>query len=275
MTEYSRDCFILNGLVIQTEDFNTYFSHPARYIYEVFRVVDGIPVFIEDHLERLWNTAMGEGVVLPYSKQDLLSFIYRLIDQNSPENGNIKIAIIKAAVNQYDTLVYYTPHQYPTETQYKQGVAVGLFQFERMNPNEKVMDAVFRETADQTKYKNQLYELLLVDRDGYVTEGSRSNVFFIKRDSVLTPPGETVLEGITRKQVFRICNHNRLNISQKKIHISVLESMDAVFLTGTSRKILPVSKVDNLVFKTAHPLIGQLSMLFDKSLAEYLNTHKR
>lgn len=275
--ECTRNVFVSNGQLRPVADFDACFGNPSRYIYEVFRVQERIPVFIEDHLDRLWKTAELENVALPFSRENLIKQISDLIAANSTAggDGNIKIFMSFPDKEPETTLVYFTPHQYPTAEQFEKGVAVRLFQAERTNPNAKVMDVLLRSATDEVKSTEAVYEVLLVDRDGFITEGSRSNVFFVKDGLLVTPPVHTVLEGITRKQIMQLCYTNDLAVAEQAVHHSQLPDMDGLFISGTSRRVLPVNRVDHLVFEPGHSVIRNLQKMLAERVQEYLRSKKQ
>jgi branched-chain amino acid aminotransferase len=274
MTEFTRDNFICDGFIKPVTEFEECYGHPSKYIYEVFRVQSGIPVFIEDHLNRLWKTAELENVKLPFSRNTMLADIVTLIQTNPTGEGNIKIFIGLPVHSPIIRLAYFTPHQYPSAEQFNIGVAVSLFQAERDNPNAKVMDVALRNTTDVAKKEEDVYEVLLVDRHGYITEGSRSNVFFIKNNLLITPPNESVLEGITRKRIMQICDEEGIAVSEQKVHFSELNNLDAAFISGTSRRVLPICNIDGQSFNASNHFIRQLQQLFEANVAQYLLLHK-
>jgi len=264
VNEYTRQFFSCNGELKPVAEFEKYFGARGRYIYEVFRVQEGVPLFIGDHLGRLWTTAKLEGVNLPFTRDHILEDIFGVIRANPNGNGNIKILISLPAESPVSRLVYFNPHLYPTAGQFENGVAVSLFSAERNNPNAKVMDMKLRSATDQAKSEGEFYEVLLVDRDGYITEGSRSNVFFIANQKLVTPPVHTVLEGITRKHIMQLCAENKIPAEERTVHQNDLPGMDAVFITGTSRRVLPVRRIDEIRYEASHPLTRKLQNLLEE-----------
>lgn len=272
MSECTRSFFICDGILKPLEEFEKCFMHAPYYLYEVFRVQDGIAVFVEEHIERLWRTAELENVVFTFTRDEILDDIQYLIRSNFTGNGNVKV-VINAGDKSVNRLVYFTPHQYPAPEQYANGVAVDMYYAERNNPNAKVMDISLREATELMKSQRHLYEVLLVDDNGFITEGSRSNVFFIENDYLITPPVETVLEGITRKQIMKICNKHSIAIAENKVHHTDLKNMEAVFISGTSRRVLPVAEIAGLHFKASHLLILRMQALFEEHVNDYLKSH--
>lgn len=272
--ECARENFICNGALIPTTEFYRFFNSPSKYIYDVFRVQEGVPVFIEDHLDRLWKTADLELIHLPFSRDEILSDIFNLIQSNCSDDGNIKVFISLSTDSTSTRLVYFTPHHYPTADQFAKGVSVNLFNAGRINPNAKVMDTSLRSATDQVKASKEVYEVLLVDVNGFITEGSRSNVFFIMNQMLITPPVHTVLEGITRKQIIKLCFENGIAVSEQLVHHTDLKKMEAVFISGTSRRVLPVYAIENHVFNVQNSLIIRLQQLLDSYVKQYIGLRK-
>ncbi|MBW6491591.1 MAG: aminotransferase class IV [Lentimicrobium sp.] len=271
MKECSRDFFFLNNTVLPVEEFIRFFNPPAKYIYEVFRVSKGVALFIEDHLDRFFHTAALSGVDTGFDFHHMLGYIHDVISKNDPEDGNMKIVFYNLSENDSHLFIYFTPHLYPTQKQFSEGVDVELFFAERENPNAKVMNTSMRKSADEVKIQHQLYEVLLADQEGFVTEGSRSNLFFIRNNILITPPAETVLEGITRKQILNLCKINAMPFSEEKVHSSELGNYDAVFISGTSRRVLPVKRINEIQVPVSHPMIHKLQRLFEEMVNNYIS----
>ncbi len=267
--------YIRNGRLMEVQHFDSSFLADPHYIYEVFRVVEGIPLFLEDHLDRLKKTISLTGARFPWSFPEIGAQVKDLVLANGMKTGNIKIVFRPGPSPDLDQLlVYIMEHQYPNDTQYREGVGVMLFYGVRQNPNAKVMDVELRRQTREQKAGKGMYEALLVDQNGFITEGSRSNVFFIKANELLTPPLEDVLPGITRKYILQLSRQLKIPAIEQKVKVEDLEEMDGLFISGTSRKVLPVNQVDDMHFEVEHPVTRQLQKAFDKKVAEYLELHK-
>ncbi|GAP44555.1 branched-chain amino acid aminotransferase [Lentimicrobium saccharophilum] len=269
MSECTREFFLLNDQLLPVRLFDGRFKPPANYVYEVFRATRGVALFLEDHLGRFFRTADLSGMVIGISDSMLKSGIKKVIGNNGPDDGNLKISLYTDKDGQ-QLFIYYTPHFYPTSEEFRTGVNTGLLFAERNNPNAKVMDTRLREEADLMKKEQVVYEVLLVDHDGFITEGSRSNVFFIKDNSLITPPAGMVLEGITRKQIIQLAAENEIPLKEEKVHHQNLNNFDGLFISGTSRRVLPVRRVNELEFPVTDPLITKLQQLFEQKVNDYL-----
>ncbi len=269
MPECTREFFMLNGELLPVSLFEQHFLPPAFYSYEVFRTDDGVALFLEDHLQRFFGTARLAGFNPGRDEKGMQELIYRLIRKNSPGEGNIKIAAYPDRDGKLQLFIYFVVHSYPTAEQFRNGVKVELFHAERENPNAKVMNVSLRIETDSIKENQEVYEVLLVDRNGLITEGSRSNVFFIRNNSLITPPSGTVLMGITRKQIMDLCQENDIPVLEKHVHHSEIGSFDGLFISGTSRRVLPVKQAGELMLPPVPALVYRLQLLFEQRVKLY------
>lgn len=243
-------------------------------VYEVFRTASGIALFIEDHLDRLVHSV--QSVAPSTDKANLLKLLHsdisKLIADNGFAEGNIKIAVAFDGnyVNRY---VYYLPHVYPTMQMYDNGVHVVCLNAVRKNPDIKMLHQSIKEEVNKILSDNSIYEVALL-KENKITEGSRSNLFFIKGNTVYTAPDNEVLLGITRKYVLKILRDNNINIVFDCISVSSLSEFDAAFISGTSPKVLPVRSIENITFSLPNSLLSIISAEYDKLMTDYINKNK-
>ena len=238
-------------------------------VYEVLRVVDGVPLFVEDHLQRFYCSAEIAGKTLHFSAGELLKMLNGLIEKNGVTEGNI---LISCKVN---LKAFFIAHSYPGVDDYMHGVSCGLLHAERHNPNAKVFQTQVRTVANQLIAEHDYYEVLLVDHNGNITEGSRSNVFVIRHEKILTPFASKVLVGITRQKTMECARNLNIGIEEKELPLSGLHENDAVFLTGTSPKILPVNRIEDVEFDVKSLLLRQLMREYDRMIEDYVAEEKK
>lgn len=238
-------------------------------VYEVFRVVKRVPLFLEDHFARLLKSMQIQGITSPLTYPEFLQKTLELIKITGKPEGNIRFVIL---IGDKKTSWYFAfiPAVYPGADQIRDGVDTALFEAERVNPNAKVLQKNVRFTANRLIEELKVYEVLLVDHNGFITEGSRSNVFFVKGQTFFTSPAEKVLVGITRLKVFECLNALGYPVVEKAIHKSELNLFEAVFLTGTSPKVLPVKSIGNLSFSPHHAGVRALIRKYDEMIDSYL-----
>ncbi len=261
-----REFFILNGNLKPVTEFVP--SENSGGIYEVLRVESGIPLFFDEHLSRLFNSALIAKKTLLFSKLDIKRFLADLIKNNGPGNGNVLISC------KPDLRICYIAHKYPTSEMFANGVKCGILEAERENPNAKILQTSVRQKTNELIFDNDFYEVLLVDNYGRITEGSRSNIFFVEGDKIITPNRNIVLEGITRQKTIQLANSFGFRFSEKDVFLDELSVFDAMFLTGTSPKILPVNQVEELIFDAKNSIVGQLMAGYNNLVEDYINLRK-
>lgn len=245
-----------------------------KSVYEVFRVMDGCALFLEDHFNRLLSSVKVSGTDFKMNFQEFEQCVHELCKINNQSFGNIKFVL---SGDNMESRWYFTfiPHSYPSESEYGKGVATGLLYAEREQPNAKIIQQTVREKANQMMAEKKLYEVLLVDRNGLITEGSRSNVFFVKGDVFYTAPTAMVLAGVTRMKVLECLDELKFTVVEQAVASAEIEQYDAVFLTGTSPKVLPVNRIDDHVFNAGNPMVEQLRIKYNSVIESYLASKKQ
>ncbi|HYF82527.1 MAG TPA: aminotransferase class IV [Clostridia bacterium] len=270
-SEIIEDYVITNGRIVSASEVGALSAGSSKTIYEVIRVLSGVPLFLERHLKRLEASARLTGCTVGSIADNVESSIHKLIKANDSPNKNIKIIVYNLENILPDYMAYFIQSNYPAADEYKRGVPAILFNEERSNPNAKVVNLSFKEKVADALSSAKAYEALLVNRENQVTEGSRSNVFFVKNGIVYTAPKGSVLIGITRVCVFELCEKLAIEIVEEPINASMLGDMDGVFMTGTSPKLLPISTIDDMHFDSAdNQVIKALMKGYDEMLQEYI-----
>ena len=264
----SQKSIILNGTVIKQDE---YTEKPEK-LYEVIRVKNRAVMFLEGHIKRLNHSLKMANIDKIFTIKEVQSDFAKLFEADTIKNQNVRLSV--SVENRHLTCaLYYIESKYLKDDTYKKGVHVKTQSFERENPEIK------QRTDAMQKIRNQLqldtvYEYLLVDREGLILEGTKSNVFFVKGTQVITADTRRVLGGITRQDVADLA---RVHADFKESSFAKinLKEADAVFLTGTSIGILPVCKVDDISFNSANnPVILSLMKACKTSENTYIETHQ-
>lgn len=271
MIECYSEEFFRDGQLRPRDDFDNALIYEGRSIYEVVRLRKGIPLFWENHAQRLENTARlaGEpGIVHPDA---LLLQIKELSRREQILNGNVKI-VYRVSDKPVMQLLYFIEVVYPSEEMYRNGVPAILYRADRKNPRAKIIQHALRTAVYKRLLQTGRYEALLVNKEHCVTEGSRSNVFFIEGDRLVTAGGTYVLEGITRNIVLELCKEIAIQVTFCCYPIDRISRADGIFLTGTTPGVLPVASVGEQSFNPRHPLIARMREVFQLKENDYIST---
>lgn len=241
-----------------------------KIIYEVLRVINGKPIFLEDHLERMENSfnLINEKFTLSY--EDISDRIKKIIEKEKKTEGNIKITY---GINEKILKVFFIEHSYPSYEMYKNGVDTILYFGERENPNAKIINDNFRAKVNKEIEERKVYEAILVDNNGCITEGSRSNIFMVKEDRLITSPLKAVLPGVTRGKIIRIANELEIKVEEREYKYSEIGKLDGMFISGTSPKILPIKKVNDIILNSENNIIKELLKEYDNEIGKYIKNH--
>ncbi len=252
------DVYLWNNTLVSTKEEESLRPIQDHAVYEVLRFDEDIPLFYEEHYERLVASAISVDRPLPYSLSDVKRQLWQLKLQNGLSNGNVKFLWAETAAGSHFVL-YVSPHRVVTPEDRAHGCKTSLYQLERETPNVKLQRDAYREKTTAALEERDVFELLLYDDTGDIREGNRSNFFWIKGDTIYTAPSQAVLMGITRAQVLRAIAARGYRLEETLLSRNELPTIDAAFLTSTSIDVLPIRCVDDICFDSAHhPMVQAL-----------------
>lgn len=246
-----------NNKISDKAEFSEEMLNHGFSIYEVFRVYNGQLLFPGDNLERLANSVKKAQFNIDIRSLNILSKLNYFIRQEYLTEGNIRYVLLFTDEG-LDEFIYRIPHQYPTPEQYQSGVDTITLKAVRENAEIKYINVNLREKSDQLIRSEKVYEVLLIDEEDHITEGSRSNLFFIADDTVYTPPLPYVLPGTARKRIIEICRKQNIPVIEQRIPFSSISRYAAAFLSGTSPLVLPIRTINQLKFDPQHPLLHEI-----------------
>jgi branched-chain amino acid aminotransferase len=266
--------YVIDNKLLNSIEINFQFNNSEYLIYEVIRTSNGVLLFLEDHLERLYNSIKKLNLEKNYNEKNVVSLLRLLVKENTRLEGNIKL-LCKTVNHKMIYAAYYIPHFYPSEEMYRHGVKLITYEIERNDPqikqvkiNEKINEAI--------KYALQntgAFEALLINHEGHITECSKSNFFLINGNFLYSAPEESILKGITRNYVLKIAKQLGFENKPSFIKIENIENYEAAFICGTSPKVMPVKAIDGIEFNVGHKTLQSIKLHFDKLLADYFKKH--
>ncbi len=207
-----------------------------------------------EHLERLFNSANSTGILL--NRSSLKALIELEFKKNKIKNGSIRIAINRDG---NVDIIFRRQRIYPKEF-YERGVEIVSVPVKRnlaesQNPEIKSRDFLWGVMAkiDLSNYRKD-FEAILLNRYGYVTEGTISNIFIVKDKLLITTPLYCgILEGITRRYVIKLARGLGIRFKGAVLTRHDIYNADEVFLTNTSMEIMPVVRFDGRIIGSDRP----------------------
>jgi branched-chain amino acid aminotransferase len=256
------DIIITNKGVLTQSELKVLQFESDHSVYEVVRIIDGVALFLEDHFSRLITSTRIGGLRFEMEFSEFRQKIDELVILNEKLAGNVKF-VLSEIENEIQWSFSFIPHNYPDINDYRHGVSTGLLFAERENPNAKIVQNTIRKRATQMIADHKLFEVLLVDRNGMITEGSRSNVFFVKENRFYTAPDSK-----------ECLNELAFPIIEESVLASEISAFDAVFLTGTSPNVLPVNCIGTVHFAANNFFVEQLMVKYNSMIARHINDRK-
>jgi branched-chain amino acid aminotransferase len=237
-------------------------------VYEVFRVFRHKPLFLDEHMERMFKSIELLGFDKPYLRDEIVAHLNELLDTEPERIGNIKIRLSWWPEPILE--IGYIPHRYPTPQEQTEGVVVSTFHAIRNTPNIKLWNAALRERTNNELKTKGVYEVLLVNEEGYITEGGRTNHFYVKDSILYTAPLVSVLPGITRQKTVMLALELNIPLVEKYLSESEVGRMDEMFTTGTSAGICPIAVVNGIRLPEQKPVTMRLKEAYDRLVEQEL-----
>jgi D-alanine transaminase len=246
-------------------------------VYEVIRVYNGHPFMLDEHIDRLIKSCEAIRLPIMETKQDFNQLIMKAIEKSQLLDCNVYLQITRGIATRVhlfpDVPVSISMTVRPvnpiSQEAREKGQAAIFHDDERwMNCYIKSLNLLPNILAKQTAFEAGCFEAVLV-RNGYVTEGTSSNVFIIKDGKVFTTPlSKHILHGITRIAAKQCAEKLNIEFIEKHFTPEELLAADEVFMTSTTAEILPIVKVDGKDIGTGQP--GELTKQLYKQFLELI-----
>jgi len=241
-----------NGTLIPQEFLDDADPALVPMVYEVFRVHRYKPLFLSEHLDRMFKSIGLLGFAKPFTRAQMEKHLFELLDTEPERIGNLKIRLSWWPEPILE--MGYIPHRYPTIAEQTLGVVVSTYHAVRNTPNIKIWNAALRERTNRVLKETGVFEVLLVNEDGNITEGGRTNHFYVKGSVLYTAPLESVLPGITRQKVIDAAVSLNIKWEEKYLHESEVGTVDEMFTSGTSAGVQPIAVVNGIRLPDHRPI---------------------
>ncbi len=219
-------------------------------IFDFFLVKEGIAPFLSDHLDRFIRSAALLSLDLPYSKAELAKIVKGLIAKNGLRNSSVKMLLTGGIAKDDFTLsptgttliVINKPFELILPDWWKNGGSLISCNYQREIPEAKTINYLRSVRWSQRLLETKAAEILYLDRN-WVRECSRSNIFYVK-DQIVYTPKSYILAGVTRKRILQLPG---FTVEQRNFKMKELLEADEVFITSTTKGVLPIVKIDSTV----------------------------
>ena len=225
-------------------------------IFDFFKTIDGQPVFLEDHLDRLFRSAVLMRLELKQSRDEISNKIKRLIESNNLNDSGIKVILTGGFspdgfnIAEPNLIISQQGFQIP-RTMSEKGVSILTHEYQRQFSNAKTLDYL-QAIWLQPILKEKKADDVLYYSDGLLRECPRANIFIVTKDQKVLTPESGMLKGVTRKHVLEISGAMYVT-EARDVSLEELRNAGEVFITSTTKNILPVVQVDGYVIGDGNP----------------------
>ena len=250
----------------------------ADGVYEVFGINNKKIVDYEGHINRLFRSLKEIRISSPINKSSYYFHIKRLIKINRIVDGLVYLQItrgvaerdFKFPVKSKPSLVIIAKSisMETYDNNFNRGIKIKTIKDLRWKRVDiKTINLLAPVLAKQEAAEHSCQEAWLIDEDGFVTEGSSSTAWILKKNILYTTPlSNSILNGITRQTLIKGLNKNKLKLIEKKFNMKDIKDADEAFITSATQYVMPVIRVDNL--KIGNGSIGKYANLFRKVYME-------
>jgi len=270
----------LNGKFVKWEQAKIHIlTHALHYGSGVF---EGIRCYktkkepaifrLNEHIERLFNSAQVLRIKIPFTKTQLKKAIIELIKINKIEECYIRPIVFygygKMGLNPLGAEVNCAVIVWPWGKYLKDKVKVKISKFIRLHPKSVISSAkvcgyyVNSILATFDAEDSKFDEAILLDYRGFIAEGPGENVFIVKNKIIYTPKLGNILPGITRDSVIKIAKDLKIKVVEKDISVKEFKNCDEAFFTGTAAEITPIYQIDNKVINKGE--VGEITKILQE-----------
>lgn len=269
MSMSDRDGLIwFDGKLVPWRDANIHvLTHSLHYGLAVFEGIrayktdQGTAIFrLNEHIERMSNSAHIYQMQLPYSREQLMDACRQVVRENKLEScyvrpiafyGSEKMGVSPKGASVHVAIAAWPWGAYLGPEGLEKGIRVKTSSFARHHVNVTMARAKFAATyansilANLEATQDGYDEALLLDVDGFVAEGSGENLFMVKGGKLYEPELTSALIGITRDAVIQLAGELGIQVISKRLTRDDVYIADEAFFTGTAAEVTPIRELDN------------------------------
>ena len=255
------------------------FDHGLLYgdgVFEGIRCYNGNIFKLSEHIDRLYDSAKAISMEIQLTRDELKDAVINTLKANNLEDSYIRLIVTrgvgKLGLNPFicaesQVIIITDFIQLYSKELYEKGLDAIIVPTIRnhsdaLNPNVKSLNYLNNILAKIECINAGATEGIMLNKDGYVAEGTGDNIFIVKNNGIVTPPTTAgILIGITRNVVIELANEAGTTVKEEQLTRDDLYNADECFLTGTAAEIIPVVNLDGRKIASGKPGKVTLSLL--------------
>jgi D-alanine transaminase/branched-chain amino acid aminotransferase len=245
-------------------------------IFDYLRVVDNKPLFVQDHLDRLYQSAGLMHMDVPQSKDEILKIVMELVAKNDMPYSGLKLIVSGGdssdgyALEKPRLTIIQQPLPVPSNQFSVNPFILMSHPFQRQLPQVKTTDYLMAIYL-QPQLKAFGGQDILYTHEGMIRECPRSNFFLISEQGHIVTAKDQVLKGITRKNILEEATANGITVEERPIALEEIKTAKGAFIASSTKRIIPVSKIDATNIPTDSPILQKVFDLLVLKEQAYLN----
>ena len=270
--------FFLNGEIIKAKNAFLHITDLALLrgfgIFDFCRTQNGVPLLIDKYISRFHNSAGYVDLKIPYSKDEIMEFISALLKKNGIREAGIRMVMTGGYTENGYTpgnpnfFILIERINFPPQDLYENGIKLHFLEHQRELSHIKSINYLTPISIRNTLLKKGAYDVLYHSK-GNVLEVSRSNIFIVRNNTVITPR-KNILPGITRSTVLGLAREF-FQVEEREIPVGELFKAEEVFMTGTTKRVLPVRQIDDHMINYGKP--GSITQKLKSLYSDFENSY--
>ena len=244
-------------------------------VFDFMRTKNHVPVFLEDYLHRFRASAEALRLDIPVSDAGLRNVVQKLVSLQPRDEMGIRFLLTGGysedayTVQEPNLIISPVPIK-PVPTALPDAVKIITYRYERQLPEVKSIHYTMGILLQEQVKAAGAFDVLYYSEQG-ITEFPRSNVFMVTKQGELFTPAHAVLKGVTRKRVIQLAGE-LLPVQEKNISLQELYDAAEIFITSTTKKIIPVTQVNDHIIGAGKlgPVALQLFTLLSAAEKDYV-----
>lgn len=219
-------------------------------IFDFLRTNENFAVFLEDHLDRFYNSASVMHLQIDKTREEIIAIVHHLIKENKLPFSGFKLILTGGDAADGYTIskprlsIFQQMLQPPPDSIPEKGLHLVSKAYQRQLPSVKTTDYLMAIWL-QPWLNEQKGDDLLYYNEHSVTECPRANIFMVTKNNMLVTPKENILWGITRKNIISLSKQLGVHVEERNIPLMELYDAKEVFISSSTKRLMPVAKIDH------------------------------
>lgn len=245
-------------------------------VFDFLRTYNGVPFYMNAHIDRLMRSARHIGLKIPWSRDEIRDIVLETLRKNTHPESSIRLLVTGGdspdgmfPAGNGKLIVMVSPLKTVPSQWYETGVKITTTRVMRIFPETKSINYIGGIHALKDAKQKDAVESLYVSPDDFVLECTTSNFFGVKDNRLITPD-TGILAGITRQLIFDLAS-GVVETQVRQIPLNELDQLEEAFITSSSREVLPVVEIDDMIIGNGAPgtITRKIMALFSNLVSQY------